>query len=177
MRIIFNFTNLRPIHTIFTCTGFNGTSQCCVVSNCLTRKTTVNWQLTIKPTLRAPFQLQNLLLPLSPNASPIYESAPNLSYLQTNIHGSSKARPAGKQSHSSKGGSASFPGPQASRHSPAHCSQFHRELSTVKLKVWGRSTTKPSLWKWAVRVLTEHLALAFGTSWQYPKAWHMCFKF
>lgn len=124
---------------------------------------TVNWQLTIKSALRASFQLQNLLLPLSPNANPIYETAPNLSYLQTDIHGSSKARPAGKQSHSSKGGSASFPGPQASPHSPAHCSQFHRELSTVKLKVWGRSTTKTQ----SIKVGCQGTHWAFGLS-----VWH-----
>lgn len=141
------------------------------------RKTTVNWQFTIKPMLRASFQLQNLLLPLSPNSNPTYESVPNLSYFQTDIHRSSKARSALEQSHRSKAGSEWFPGPQASPHSPAHSTQFHRELNTVKLKVWGRSTTKPSLRKWAVRVFTKHLTLAFGTSWQYPKMWHMCFKF
>lgn len=102
---------------------------------------------------------------------------PNLSYLQTDIHRSSKARSALEQSHRSKAGSEWFPGPQASPQSPAHCTQFHRKLNTVKLKVWGRSTTKPSLWKWAVRALTKHSILAFRTSWQYPKMWHMCFKF
>ena len=141
------------------------------------RKTTVNWQFTIKPMLRASFQLQNLLLPLSPNSNPTYESVPNLSYLQTDIHRSPKARSALEQSHRSKAGSEWFPGPQASPQSPAHYTQFHRKLNTVKLKVWGRSTTKPSLWNWAVRALTKHLTLAFSTSWQYPKMWHMCFKF
>ena len=56
---------LKPIHTIFTCTGFNGTFQHYAGSKWLTRWTAASQQLTMKPVLRAPFQSQKLLLPLS----------------------------------------------------------------------------------------------------------------
>lgn len=58
-------------------------------------------------------------------------------------------RPTGsaqKQSHRKRAETAWCPGTQVSQ-GLTHHTQFHREASTIKLKVWGRSKTNP-LWEW-----------------------------
>lgn len=146
MRIFFNFINVKTNAQNFHMNRFNGISQ-----HCWKQMTGQNEQRQqfYRPATHneanaqiASFQPQRLLWPFSPNSNTTNETAPNLAYLQTDtkvLKGdiSPGAKP------QKEGRTSIFPRTTRVSSSPTYHAQFHRELCTIKLKVYGRSKINP----------------------------------
>lgn len=110
-------------------------------------------QLTIKPMFKE-LQFLRLLLPLSPNSN-------TMKLLPTWL--TSKLMPMSSKPQK-ECRTSMVPRTARASPSPTHQTQFHSELSTLKLKVWGGSKLAPSVWERAAKVLLAKrrvLCLAF----------------